>query len=272
MSDDNKPQSGGAVSVYSLPTNLGMFDMTAALDGDISDGARGILYRILALHERHSRMYGMTNPFRILMAELVNGAPGGLAMARSYLRELAGVGYVRKWQEQDGSGKPTWVIEAAPIRAFDGDTLREDNVQVPVLTAKPKRAKKAATTPRKKAVKVTAKPGYHEIVLWLQSPDGGDYKVPTVEWGRVGKSINTILEIAVLRGWLPSEDVPTADDLADLLYFVEQCWKWIKEGTPYRGKIDIHNCAAKLQEWWQVEGVKKYGQANEAPSYMPVSI
>ena len=126
------PQAGGVVAVYSLPTNIGMFDMTAALDPDLSDGARGLLWRILALNERHVRLYGETNPFRIWQKELVGGAPGGLLAVRGYLRELATCGYVRRWKEQDEQGQFRWVTEAAAVRAFDGDNLREEIAVVDV--------------------------------------------------------------------------------------------------------------------------------------------
>lgn len=256
--DQDDPRSGGVVAVYSLPSNIGMFDMTAAIDPDLSDGARGLLWRILALHERHIRIHGLSNPFRIWQKELVNGAPGGVTVVRAYLRELSQCGYVRRWKEQDDAGQFRWVTEAAPIRAFDGNELRADIVQVAVTAPKPKR-KRTAKTDKPKPPKPAAKPGYHDLLTWLQSPDGGNYIVPGPEFPRVGKSINSIIEIAIGHGWLRIDEVEDPNDVAtdDMIFYVSECWKWIKSDK-YKGNLDIHNVAAKLNTWWNTEGRTKF--------------
>ena len=137
-----------------------------------------------------------------------------------------------------------------------------------------KRTRKPKAEGESKPKKSVAKPGFHDLHKWLADPNGGDTIVPGPQFPRVNRSINEIIEMAIGRGWLVWEEGQDVGDVFtdDMVFYVQQCWKWIKDNSPYKGKLDIHNVAAKLNEWWNVEGKAKYGSAaEEAPVYQPVT-
>ena len=165
------------------------------------------------------------------------------------------------------------MTEAAAVRAFDGNELKAElpvvDVTKPVKRARKSR-KSEGENPKPKAVKPSAKPGYHDLFKWLESPEGGDTKIPGEQFGRVGKSVNAIIEIGLGHGWLVWEEGQDVADVAtdDLLFYVSECWNWVKREHPYKGKLDIHNVAARLNEWWNVEGKTKFAVTEQA--YIPM--
>jgi hypothetical protein len=258
-------------------TNVRIFDATAALDETISEMSRGLLYRIYALNYLHLETYGSLN---LTMESLADGSPDGIEAIRACFRELTDHDYIRRWKEND-----EWIIELSVV-------AEPEKSDIPILDSPPPKPvkasakKKQSSRPRKQRTESTAPatprlsvhPGYRTaLVNWLQAPEGGDYVVTGKEWSRIMLSINTILEVALARGWV--EHGNKRDDLFDdqvdaeqLLTYVHACWIWIKEGAPYRGNLDIHNVAKRIQEWWKIEGERQFRTQQGGDAYTPMMI
>src|SRR5262249_37948483 len=145
MADDSTQvtHSPNTITIYHLPHNLAVFDITAALDTSITDASRGLLWRILAMHARACG----TPDWKARLDEVVRKTPEGVDAARACLRELAEHGYARRYQEADATGTH-WVVQLAALPVFDGNNLRDDaQTTLPFLAlrdtpSKQRRAKK----------------------------------------------------------------------------------------------------------------------------------
>jgi hypothetical protein len=245
------------ILVYDNHTaNVSIFDLSAALDPRLSDRARGLHFRLCAISMTQLRLYKRLS---LTMTALLDAMPDDLISVQSSFRELMDAGYVKRQKDSQGQ----WVIELSMVPP-DAD-------QMVIIPRVPK--KKPA---KPKTVKRTY-PGMNQVKDWLESPHGGDYVVFTRDWPRVMQSLKDIFEFAYAREWLDEHwngmgnDEP--DGIEDVITYIAECWAWVRSGTPYRGKPDIHNVAKQMQVWWDTEGRAKYESTEIAGSeYTPVIV
>lgn len=256
------------LSVYQLAPEYATFRFDAALDPDLSDAARGLLWRVLAMSKKHGPTW------QIWLSTLIETCPHGESFVKSCLSELRGRGYVRRQKLRRDDGTFYWSTEACEVAIFEDDSIRSEYLTGVWTTPPPEvpTEPKKETKPRKKK-ESTAKPGYRAIMDWWTGPiavGGRGIVLASSQYSRAGKEVNTLCEIAAKRGWVSEDDTKQAlliDILNDLC-------AWIEEGSPYRGQINLHNLGEKIQPWYDSEGYKVFGEEGSeelvgVPSYMP---
>lgn len=270
------PQEGGVLTIYSIPSTYLVFDVTAAIDESLTDGARGLLWRILA----KSKLHGLG--WKIWIKELIDGNPEGRDIVRSRLAELREHGYVRRYRLRREDGSLYWVTEASEQPIFENDAIKPEVTQMPAEPAElpQKRSRKARSeSPANPKVKPARKsnahahPAYHELVRWWVRPksEGGrGMAVTSKQWGRIGIGINEVIELALKMKWLEADS-----DASTLIHYLDECTKWIEDHKPYKGVADFGNYPRRLLEWWDEIGRQKH-EASEGSSvkvdYTPMII
>jgi hypothetical protein len=273
---EGAPQDGGVLTIYTIPSNKAVFDVTAALDDSLTDGARGLLWRMLA----RGKMHGPS--WKIWLKELITGCPEGAAVVKARLSELRNRGYVRRYRNRHSDGTIYWVTECSELPVFENDELKPDLAAHSLAVAdtrptkRPRKKRESAPIQEKpKKQQPQTHPAYHDLIAWWQRPiaEGGrGMTVPDRQWARVGIGVNEVIGVAKRMGWLGEAEEYESDTL--ILYLAE-CTEWIEANRPYKGAADFNNYARKLLEWWDEIGRSKYTAPRERHTqndYMPMLI